>query len=198
MLTKLIKKLRIFIDVTMIILVKKIMAKVDYLIPFILKWEGGYVNDPLDKGGATNKGITLRTFTEHRTAKGKTASIEQLKNISHSEWREIMKRLYWDRWQADSIENQSIANILVDWVWASGVWGIKIPQRIMRLTQDGIVGAETVLSVNSANQQQLFQKILTARLKFIDDIIRKTPSQKRFERGWKSRINEFTFTPSES
>lgn len=176
---------------------KNIMAKVDYLIPFILKWEGGYVNDPVDKGGATNKGITLRTFTEHRTAKGKTASIEQLKNISHSEWREIMKSLYWDLWQADNIDNQSIANILVDWVWASGSCGVKIPQRILGLTQDGVVGQKTLTAVNSANQQQLFQKILTARLKFIDDIIKKTPSQKRFERGWKSRINEFRFTPSE-
>ena len=29
----------------------------DKLAPFILKWEGGFVNDPLDLGGATNKGV---------------------------------------------------------------------------------------------------------------------------------------------
>ena len=33
------------------------MAEVKKLVPFILKWEGGFVNDPDDLGGATNKGV---------------------------------------------------------------------------------------------------------------------------------------------
>ena len=31
-------------------------------ISFTLKWEGGYVNHPADKGGATNRGITQSTL----------------------------------------------------------------------------------------------------------------------------------------
>ena len=38
------------------------MAKVNLLLPFILRWEGGFVNDPMDKGGATNKGVTIATW----------------------------------------------------------------------------------------------------------------------------------------
>ena len=34
------------------------MANVNKLKPFILKCEGGFVNDPDDLGGATNRGIT--------------------------------------------------------------------------------------------------------------------------------------------
>ena len=35
------------------------MANFDLYFPTLLKHEGGYVNDPKDKGGATNLGVTL-------------------------------------------------------------------------------------------------------------------------------------------
>ena len=37
------------------------MANVNQLAPFILKWEGDFVNDPADLGGATNMGVTIST-----------------------------------------------------------------------------------------------------------------------------------------
>ena len=38
------------------------MANMNQLAPFILKWEGGFVNDPADLGGATNMGVTIGTW----------------------------------------------------------------------------------------------------------------------------------------
>ena len=35
------------------------MAIVNEFAPFILKWEGGFVDDPVDLGGATNIGVTI-------------------------------------------------------------------------------------------------------------------------------------------
>ena len=38
------------------------MADIKILVPFIKEWEGGFVNDHTDKGGATNMGVTITTF----------------------------------------------------------------------------------------------------------------------------------------
>ena len=103
------------------------MADVKKLAPFILKWEGGFVNDPDDLGGATNMGVTIATYEAYCRKKGyPKPTIERLKNLSKEEWTEILKTMYWDRWKADEIKSQSVANILVDWIWASGIHGIKI------------------------------------------------------------------------
>jgi lysozyme family protein len=104
------------------------MADYKKLIPHVLKWEGGWANDPNDKGGPTMKGITLNTYTIYCKNKGKeTPTQTQLKNISQAEWEDVFKSMFWDKWQADKINNQSIANLVVDWLWASGQWGIKYP-----------------------------------------------------------------------
>ena len=95
------------------------MAEVKKLAPFILKWEGGFVNDPDDLGGATNKGVTIATYEAYCRKKGyPKPTIERLKALTKEEWTEIIKTMYWDRWKADEIKSQSVANILVDWVWA--------------------------------------------------------------------------------
>ena len=104
-----------------------------------------------------------------------------------------MKSMYWDKWQADKINNQSIANVLVDWVWASGMYGIKIPQRLLKLQDDGIVGPKTLNAVNSFNQETLFNLIQAARRAYIEDIIRRRPANAKFRTGWLNRINSFEY-----
>lgn len=167
------------------------MANAKLLQPFILRWEGGFVNDPLDRGGATNKGITIGTF---RRFYGQEAIVEQLKQITDDQWLRIFKEGYWDPWKADQIKNQSIANIVVDWAWASGpVTAIKQVQRILGVVDDGVVGPKTLAAINAADPRTLFAEIHAARLKFVENIVQKNPTQVRFLKGWKNRINAIEF-----
>lgn len=54
------------------------MADVRKLAPFILKWEGGFVNGPDDLGGATNMGVTIGTYEAY--CRKKDISSLQLKD----------------------------------------------------------------------------------------------------------------------
>lgn len=166
------------------------MADAQKLIPFILKWEGGFANHPLDKGGPTNKGITFNTFRAFYPG----AMVEDLKEMTDDQWFNIFVSGYWDLWRADELKNQSIANIVVDWAWASGPFiSIRQVQRILGVKEDGIVGPTTLRAINNTNQQELFNDIKAARFRFIEAIIARDPSQAVFRKGWQNRINDIRF-----
>ncbi|MEI7661526.1 MAG: glycosyl hydrolase 108 family protein [Bacteroidota bacterium] len=171
------------------------MADVRILAPKIFKWEGGFVDDPLDHGGATNMGVTLSTWRQVGYDKDGDGNIdaEDMKLLTRDDATVVLKKFYWDRWKADHIQNQSVANILVDWVWASGKWGIIIPQRILQVEDDGIVGDHTIQALNDADQQDFFDQVMEARTTFIDDIISREPAQERFRKGWMNRLMDYTF-----
>ena len=173
------------------------MANVNDLAPLILKWEGGFVNDPKDRGGATNMGVTLNTWKRVGYDKDKDGDIDvkDLKLLSKEDVvKKVLKPYYWDKWRADEINNQSIANILVDWVYTSGKYGITKVQAMLNLKPDGVVGNKTLSAINDyPNQRQLFQRIKNERLAFIDRIVKNNPSQRRFLKGWKNRVNAFKY-----
>ena len=176
------------------------MAKSLNLIKFILSWEGGYVNDPDDRGGETNKGITIGTwkaagFDTFRKIpvlqvgkKCYTNVTKSLYEMTDTQWEYVFKKYYWDRWKADEIKNQSVANLLVDWVWGSGVWGIKYPQVLLKVTQDGIVGPKTLAALNSQDPEELFKKLVKEREAYIERLVLRSPKNKKFEKGWYRRL----------
>lgn len=172
-------------------------SKIEKLSPIVSKWEGGYVNDPVDKGGATNMGVTLATWNLVGYDKNNDGKIDStdIRLLKKEDFNLVLKK-YWEKWRADEITNQSIANLLVDWYWCSGKWGIAIPQRIIGVSDDGVVGTKTLSKLNELiglDANALFDKIHSARAKFLDDIVKNNPSQKRFLKGWKNRLSEFKF-----
>lgn len=169
------------------------MANVKTLAPFILSYEGGFSNHPADKGGPTNKGVTIKTWRSVGYDKDGDGDIDvdDLRLLTDDDVvNRVLKPHYWDRWKADEIKSQSIANLVVDWVWASGKHGITNVQRILGVTADGIVGPKTLAALNGhKDPKSLFARIHAARVTFLENLCIKEPSQKQFRTGWLRRLN---------
>lgn len=187
------------------------MADMHHMIPHILRWETGkiksssesyeeyflrckktgYGNDPADLGGATMCGVTIATYRAWRKKKGiNSTTVADLKAISFNDWYALLKETFWDKWQADKINNQWIAEMVVDWMWGSGRYGITEPQKVLGVIADGIVGKKTLAAINGrANQKTLWSELKTARLKYYERICVQRPLNYKFLRGWKNRVN---------
>lgn len=172
-------------------------SSVEQFMPFVLEWEGGYYVFSKSFGGATNMGITLSTWKSVGYDKNGDGVIDtlDLKLLSKSDVKDfVLKPFYWDRWKADSIKEQSVANILVDWLWTSGMQGIKIPQAILQVKADGIVGNNTLSALNNyPDQEELFYKLKDARIEFIHSLCLKNSQALKYKKGWINRINAIKY-----
>lgn len=166
------------------------MADFKKFAPVLLEHEGGFVNDPDDKGGATNMGVTLRTYQAYC---GSEKNVADLMHISYGTWQKIMKDGYWDRCRADEIVSQSVAEIMVDWCVNSGSVAIKQIQTIVGIKPDGMVGPLTLAAINGSDAEDLFNCIKLARIQHYENIIKADPVKRKYRKGWMNRVNSFVY-----
>lgn len=166
------------------------MANHKLLIPHIRRWEGGFVSDPDDLGGATNKGITYDTLKRYFRRKGyPRPSVGDLRRLTDKQWEEIYKSFYWDKCRGDEIRSQNVANMLVDWFWHSGTHATKAVQRIVSTNPDGIIGRISLQAINAREPRRLFEELKTARIAFYNRIAKSRPQNMKYLRGWLNRVN---------
>lgn len=168
------------------------------LAPFILQAEGGLSDSPYDSASAfpcptefngrnyhTNKGITYATWNH---VFGWDNDMRFLK-MNTDDWNTIFKKYYWDKYQADNIYSQSVANVLVDWVWASGVWGIRFVQRMVGVTEDGIAGKNTLTAINKQNKDVFLKRLYDRREAHFRSLAKNDPIHGAPNlKGWLNRL----------
>ena len=86
-------------------------------LEIVLKHEGGFVDHPEDPGGATNKGITHKTYSDFLGRP--LEDVSELKNIPDEHVQKIYKDGYWDRVKADQLSS-GVDFCIFDWAVNSG------------------------------------------------------------------------------
>ncbi len=67
---------------------------------YVLQREGGFVDDPVDPGGATNLGITIAVLKAWR---GRAVSVSDIKNLTKAEAEKIYHARYWKAAWCDAL-----------------------------------------------------------------------------------------------
>jgi lysozyme family protein len=173
------------------------MAKFEPYFPTIIKSEGEkYTNDPVDTAGATKYGIIIADLKEFNLDKNgdKKYTAEDVKALTLEDAKVIYKKMYWDYFKADNINNQSLAEYIVDGAINQGRGTIaKYVQQIIGVTADGIVGSKTLEAINAYDSKELFNKLKAKREDKYHRIVANNPSQKRFIKGWINRLNSIDY-----
>lgn len=138
-------------------------------VEHVLKFEGGYVNDPKDPGGETQFGISKRSYPNL-----------DIKALKKDDAKAIYHR---DFWEEDLPDKLRLA--FFDTAVNSGkVGAAKLLQRALELKQDGVLGPKTRAAAYAANPEELTANFLAKRLSSLEVL----SSFERFGTGWQLRI----------
>lgn len=175
------------------------MADFEKAIPHVLKWEGGDINHPNDPGGHTNRGITFKIFKKYaHVLLGVDPTLANLKVLSEDQAKIIYRKVFWDGIKGDSIHSQDLADALLDGHVNMGANGIKLMQRVLKVSTDGKVGQKTLEAINkweySAEAFTMWVSYRDAREWYYFTLTLIKPKMKVFLDGWLNRLNDLKFT----
>ena len=173
------------------------MANFQLFFPTLLAFEGGFVNDSADPGGATNKGITLQTFEKHAVnLLAIQPTLDNLKALTNDQAAKIYKPVYWDAVQGDAIDLQELANIGFDFYVNAGNHASKLLQQVLvdlgeNITVDGQIGQGTLTALGNVDQNEVYRRYKQGRIAYYQDLVQAHPVLQKFLNGWLNRVNTF-------
>lgn len=100
------------------------------------------------------------------------------------------KRNFWDRAKLDSVNSQHISNeIFIFGVVADMPPSIRKAQEIVGVVVDGVVGSNTLKSINAFDEKVFDVKFDEKEIEYFRAIVKHNPQKARFLEGWINRAN---------
>jgi len=172
------------------------MNSFEYAFVKTLGTEEGYSDDPFDKGGETNLGITKAVF-ENALRRGIISGVSNIRFLTIAQAKAIYKTDYWFPIKLNMVLDREIAAEIFDTAVNMGrSRAIKIVQESLnflgeKLDVDGIIGKLTLTAIQkwiNKDVRALFVCLNGFQFMKYVDIVRNDSSQIRFSRGWTKRI----------
>lgn len=188
----------------------------DEVIKNVLNMEGGFVNDPADPGGATNKGISWRIWNKYSNSiLGISPTIQNLQSLNDNQAKKIYKAIFWNSINAGDINDGDLRYLIFDFHVNAGTNAIKVLQKTLNqlgsnINVDGNIGTQTLQAINDySNQVNLYNTFKTNRISYYNRITQssinrfkvKNPNTtqtqinsrtfQKFINGWLNRANHF-------
>jgi len=160
-------------------------------LAFTRHWEGGFVEDPRDRGGATNLGITQKTYNywlENFTDRSEFQH-RSVKDLTPEEAARIYFCQYWVPSGADRMP-WPLCLVQFDTSVQFGVGGaVQFVQEALSIPEDGIWGPQTQGAYDMACKDCLARLIIFARRRYRCAYVLEDSSQQVFLPGWQNRDN---------
>jgi len=157
--------------------------------------EGGYVNDPVDRGGETYQGISRKNWPDWE-------GWLQIDSIKLKDPHDLPKALSESRslsalvaafyreefWEYDPVGDQSVASKLFDMAVNMGSkQAHRYAQRILEVTPDGKFGPRTLAALNAVDPARLLFELRVASAIHYVDIMLRDSTQAKYKNGWLRR-----------
>ena len=161
----------------------------DKCFALVLRTEGGFQDDPHDKGnrlsdgrlGSTNMGVTQATW---EAWVGHEVTHDDMKALTPADIEPLYKKNFWASCRCDELP-EGLDYALYDLAVNSGVGrAIRFLQMVLGIRADGVMGVETMRAVNSSDDRDLIKKLCDYRLTFLQGL----PDWNRYGTTWGNRV----------
>lgn len=187
------------------------MANFEEAFKLTFEHEGGYVDNPADKGGETIYGISRRYHPDwigwqtvdfvKQFVTSEEGSKEFARDLTHflkdnevihRQKKEFYKDFVWNIMLLNELKEQKIANAMFD----AGVNhdcrdATRMAQRVANVAADGIMGSITIGAINEMSLKMFLNNFTKIRKDYYNRLVKKDPSLLIFLGGWLKRADSF-------
>jgi lysozyme family protein len=156
-------------------------------LPFVLRWEGGFIDHPDDPGGRTNRGVTQKVYDAWRAEHDHAP--RDVKLIDDEEVHVIYEQGYWLPPRCDALQRR-LDLVHFDTAVNMGVRrAVQMLQGVAGCKADGAFGPNTERALAGCDAEHLTAAYCDARENYYRRLVEVRPKLGQFLKGWLNRLN---------